>query len=285
VLQVAFHPDGFGHSAGLPGLLQTQGYQLYLMMRPHEWEYTGPRPGGRYPRLFRWRGQGPDAGEILNARVATSYCQGPGASDEDVEAHVRRCADEAFDPGCRHGLCFIGVGNHGGGPTVRHLTAVQRLMADGELPELRFSTLGGYLDAVLAEHAPEDFPLIADELQHHARGCYLAHGDTKQAHVRAESLLAQADALDALEPAHDGRDLDAAWWELGFHQFHDILPGSSIPSASARSVAGLDAAAAEAEQAVVRRVHRLARRIDTSSMTLDEVVEAVLSAYAEVHRR
>ncbi|MGB6014992.1 MAG: glycoside hydrolase family 38 C-terminal domain-containing protein, partial [Nodosilinea sp.] len=66
------------------------------------------------------------------------------------------------------------------------------------------------------------------------RGCYTTHGDQKRYNRRCEDTLFQAElfaaiaAIYGLQP-YPQAELEAAWKRVLFNQFHDILPGSSIP--------------------------------------------------------
>ncbi|MEC4815672.1 MAG: glycoside hydrolase family 38 C-terminal domain-containing protein, partial [Scytonema sp. PMC 1069.18] len=78
------------------------------------------------------------------------------------------------------------------------------------------------------------FPIWEDELylEFH-RGCYTTHADQKRWNRYCEGLLYQAELFAALATIGCGvmypkAELEAAWKKVLFHQFHDILPGSSI---------------------------------------------------------
>ncbi|MEG4210679.1 alpha-mannosidase [Microcoleus sp. S13_B4] len=77
-------------------------------------------------------------------------------------------------------------------------------------------------------------PVWKDELylEFH-RGCYTTHGDQKRQNRRCEELLYQAELLSSLAAICTGAvypksELESAWKQILFNQFHDILPGSAI---------------------------------------------------------
>ncbi len=79
------------------------------------------------------------------------------------------------------------------------------------------------------------FPIWNDELylEFH-RGCYTTHGDQKRLNRKCETLLSEAELFSAwaniaLHLKYPKTELETAWKKLLFNQFHDILPGSSIP--------------------------------------------------------
>lgn len=66
------------------------------------------------------------------------------------------------------------------------------------------------------------------------RGCYTTHADQKRYHRRCEDLLYQAEIYASIaeiiaEVKYPKTELESAWKKVLFNQFHDILPGTSIP--------------------------------------------------------
>jgi alpha-mannosidase len=245
---VAYNVDSFGHGAYLPRMLVRLGQPYYVMMRP------GPHEKELPSSLFRWRS--PDGHEALTFRVAGYVCNGPGYG---LEEHVHWAVDAAPD-GIGHVMCFYGVGDHGGGPT---RAAVQWLSDHQDFApgvRLEFSSPGRFFAQV--EPLRERCPVVTGELQMHAIGCYSVCGDLKRRIRRAELAAVDAERLLEAAPGPPEARLDellrSAWEAICFNQFHDILPGSSIPEA-------VDAARADigaARSAVDRVAHALLRGRD-----------------------
>ncbi|MGJ3254451.1 MAG: alpha-mannosidase [Elainellaceae cyanobacterium] len=66
------------------------------------------------------------------------------------------------------------------------------------------------------------------------RGCYTTHADQKRWNRECESLLYQAELYASIAALVAGTqypkaDIESSWKNVLFNQFHDILPGSSIP--------------------------------------------------------
>ena len=81
---------------------------------------------------------------------------------------------------------------------------------------------------------PRTLPIWKDELylEFH-RGCYTTRADQKRQNRRCEELLYQAELLSSLATICTGAiypksELESAWKQVLFNQFHDILPGSAI---------------------------------------------------------
>ena len=106
------------------------------------------------------------------------------------------------------------------------------------LPALEFSNLSAISDANPSisqlKTLPRTLPVWKDELylEFH-RGCYTTRADQKRQNRRCEELLYQAELLSSLVTICTGAvypksELESAWKQILFNQFHDILPGSAI---------------------------------------------------------
>jgi alpha-mannosidase len=147
----------------------------------------------------------------------------------DLSAQVA-AALAVSDPAVGHALCFYGVGDHGGGPTKANVEWIRDARIDGA--ELRFSTPEAFFAAIGERR--DLLPVVDAELQHCFPGCYSVMHDVKAAQRHGERALTAAQAVverfsDAPGPLH--ARLDAAWEDLLFCQFHDVLSGTSVPSA------------------------------------------------------
>lgn len=218
--QVGYNVDSFGHHAMLPQILKKSGLDYYVFMRP------SPHEKGLPGRLFWWESD--DGTRVLTFRILFEYNTG----GKDLEKNVRRIASELKAP-LEEMMCFYGVGNHGGGPTRENIDSIHRMQASADLPELVFSTPNQFFQDIAAQQLP--LPVVHDDLQHHASGCYAAHSGIKQWNRDAENLLATAEKLSAIAHHVTGlpypADFGRAWKNVLFNQFHDILAGTSIESA------------------------------------------------------
>ncbi len=223
--RVAYNVDSFGHAAALPSLMRRYGQDRYVMMRPQEHERELPA------RLFRWSGE-PDGPQVTTFRIAGAYACSPH------EEHIERSWTE-LPAGVRHTMCFVGVGDHGGGPTERDVQWLEERMEAWPGVRLEFSSPSRFFDAVAAQQA--ELPEVVGELQMHAVGCYSVHRPIKIGVRSAEKRLSQAEAGGC-----DG--LDEAWRRVCFAQFHDTLGGTCIPSAYAIIEDGLGGVRADADE-------------------------------------
>ncbi len=222
---VGYNVDSFGHHGMLPQLLTGSGIESYVFMRPEPHEMELPA------RLFWWESD--DGSRVLAYRLPFTYCPGPNT----IAGHIDRCARELHSP-VPEGLVFYGVGNHGGGPTKEMLAYLQERMEDPASPELRFSTPETFFKDMRAAEREGilEIPVVREELQHHASGCYAAHSGVKRWNRQAELALLTAErwstvARQVRGVAYPADDLDRAWKRVLFNQFHDILAGTSIEEA------------------------------------------------------
>ena len=244
--ETAFNVDSFGHAATLPTIMHAAGQHQYVMMRPQEHEMALPA------RLFRWR-EKPGAPEVVTFRVAHSYCT---REQPPTDTHMQACLSE-LPAGVRHTMCFIGLGDHGGGPTEQLIAWCRDHQNAIAGCRLIFSTVKQFFTAVAPYRS--ELPLHTGELQMHAVGCYTALRTIKSSLRRSEQLLMQAEVAVSMDPApeHDARKaLTEAWRDVCFNQFHDTLAGTCIPSAYAQVNAQLGRADAVADDLIQLSVRR-----------------------------
>lgn len=253
-VKIGFNPDSFGHAAGLPTILKRAGYGYYVFQRPQEHEMN-------LPLVFWW--EGPDGSRVLVNRIWHSY-------DADADM-IRPAAVNAFAPGLDHAVFFLGVGDHGGAITKEQIRAVLAMRNDATLPELRFSTLRDFFQAIETSQAFASLPVVKGELQHHARGCYSADGDEKILNRRAERWLGEAETIAVAGSLHYGRAYPAeqyaeAWWKVLFCQFHDMMAGTSLYSDYQDVRDSVGYACEIAQTSKVETLEAMAKRVDLSAV-------------------
>ncbi len=232
---IAWLPDTFGFCSQLPQLLKLGGVEVFATQKLR-WNDTTQFPH----ELFRW--QSPDGSEVLGWTLP------PIGTDVDPVQIAEYAAKWEKKTDSLHACWLPGVGDHGGGPTRDMLLKAQRWQKSPFFPKVTFSTPAEFLRAAIANGKSVEWalptnncetfnqlPLWNDELYLELhRGCYTSHGDQKQQNRRGEDLLYQAELWATVAQLVAGQPypkeiLETAWKGLLFNQFHDILPGSSIP--------------------------------------------------------
>ncbi len=215
-----YNVDSFGHNGNMPQLLTLSEMPCYVMMRPGEHEKAIGADA------FNWKGV--DGTEIPTYRIPNGYCTGWDTDLTSRKDELSARAERDDEPK----MVFYGVGNHGGGPTVRNVRQIEGFSKTDS--GLRFGSPADFFDYVADGH-----PLhltVTGDLQHHAIGCYSSRSDIKRNNRKAENRLLAAEKLSAAAMTVIGvRDarpaLKRAWEDVMFNQFHDIMCGCSIRSA------------------------------------------------------
>jgi alpha-mannosidase len=244
--------DPFGHNATLPQILRQQGIDAYCFLRPgpHEMELPG--------NPFWW--ESPDGSRVLACRIPHRYESSAGDLAEHLDHALATLAPEL--PAA---MVFYGVGDHGGGPTKANIASVRELDQDGSHGSLVFSSPPQYVRAVL--DAATQIPVWRGDLQHHAAGCYAANSQMKRWMREAEHALLVAEKWAAVANQvstvrYPAEDLERAWKQVLFNQFHDILPGSAIETSYEDARDELGAARATARRIWTLAQQSIARDID-----------------------
>lgn len=248
-----YNVDSFGHNAMLPQLLKKAGMENYVWMRPgiHE---NPEIPEG--PMIW----EAPDGSRVCAYRIFGEY----------TTAHnMPQKIDKVFSLADRIGrpvMCFYGVGNHGGGPTIENLREIDAYMKENPRGgELQYASPVDYF----AQLPKDDLPVWKNELQHHASGCYSTHSRSKKLHREAEGALIRMEMLGALSRRLTGHRLKEAfvmqaWDDLMFNEFHDIMGGCCLREALNDTEMQLGEAIAIASREENAALQKIAWRIDTS---------------------
>ncbi|MFS0613436.1 alpha-mannosidase [Lederbergia ruris] len=217
---VGYNVDSFGHAGTLPQILQKSGMDHYVFMRP------GPHEKGLPGRLFWWESD--DGSRVMTFQIPFEYT----TWGQDLEQHVKRCADEIKEP-VNELMSFYGVGNHGGGPTKENIDSLKRLNEEEDTPNIVLSSPNQFFAEVKKKNL--SLPTVHEDLQYHAVGCYSVHSGIKKWNREAENLLGVAEKLSVIANQVTGQpyptDYKQAWKNVLFNQFHDILAGTSLEEA------------------------------------------------------
>ncbi|MBR5188412.1 MAG: alpha-mannosidase, partial [Clostridia bacterium] len=214
IAKTGYNVDSFGHNGMLPQILKKSGVDNYIYHRPdRRIEKLNLPP----EELHDW--QSPDGSTVRAFRIPDAYCG---------DIHTQRLENHYYNK-TQPLLIFFGVGNHGGGPSKEHIRHANELIQQGNS---RYSSPDLYFE----ETKNLSVPLVTEDLQHHASGCYSANSKIKSINRKAETELVTAEKLDVLANLITGsrlhaKELENAWERVMFNQFHDILAGCSIKEA------------------------------------------------------
>lgn len=219
-VKTGYNVDSFGHTASLPHLLNEGGIKNYVYMRPA----AGEEKTYHFDdNLFMWRY---DGGEVMAFRLIDGY--GTNLTDDKPLREM----DEKANDFSHDIMMFYGVGNHGGGPTIRNVRQIHSYQKESA-HEYIFSSPDRFFDEIRASDC-SDIPVYSGDLQNHASGCYSANNYVKEANCFVEDRLCEAEKWtfmrDCLlgEHKNDSRLTEEAWKGVLFNQFHDLLCGCSV---------------------------------------------------------
>ncbi|MFI6560544.1 alpha-mannosidase [Streptomyces sp. NPDC050534] len=274
-------PDSFGYNAAYPQLAKLAGNDWFLTQKI-SWNQTNKFPH----HTFWWEG-------IDGTRIFTHFppvdTYNARFSGEEMDRAVRNYAEKGA--GTRS-LAPFGWGDGGGGPT-REIMERARRLADLEgSPKVVVEHPDTFFAKAREEYP--DAPVWNGELYLELhRATYTSQARTKQGNRRSEHLLREAElwattaALHASGYSYPYEKLDRLWKTVLLHQFHDILPGSSIAWVHREAEAEYARVAGELEALTAEAIAALggggARVFNTSPYARTEVVRTSEGAPAYVH--
>jgi len=245
---IAFNPDSFGHASTLPQIISKQGMDCYMFMRP------GPHEKNLPADLFWW--QGADGTKVLTYRIQESYNDSTLNGDR-----MKRVVYKASNQPVKSFMYFFGAGDHGGGATKENIKSIEILKSEKGAPDIFFSTPERYFKEIKDQKNLE-LPVVNDDLQHHAPGCYTAESAIKKGNRQSEAALVTAEKIVSIGSRTWGanypkKELTEAWHRVLFLQFHDSMAGTSLYEHSETAREGYGFALDTAHQAIYKAVQKL----------------------------
>ncbi|MCP8883314.1 glycosyl hydrolase-related protein [Devosia sp. XJ19-1] len=229
-------PDTFGYSANLPQIMEKSGLD-YFVTSKLSWNDTDRHP---YDTFF-WRGID---GSTTKAQLITAQNFESDAIyttyNGDLSVSETMGAWKRYEPKRANSevVMSYGYGDGGGGPTramIERGTRLERGIPGA--PRVKLEGIVPFLDRLgqRMEADPGRFPTWNGELylQYH-RGTLTTWAKNKAKNRLAERRLRELEFLGTLAHVQTGMAYPSQtlleFWELVLiNQFHDILPGTSIP--------------------------------------------------------
>jgi alpha-mannosidase len=215
-------PDSFGYTAALPQIVSLAGMRWFLTQKI-SWNTTNPFPH----HTFWWEG-------IDGTRVLTHFPPVDTYNSELSGTELAHSAANFRDKGvASRALVPFGYGDGGGGPTREMLARARRTADLAGSARVRIEAPEVFFAAAEEEYGARA-PVWAGELYLEIhRGTYTSQAAMKHGNRTCEHLLREAELWSATAAVrglldYPADDLRRIWEEVLLHQFHDILPGSSI---------------------------------------------------------
>ncbi|MBY8339042.1 glycosyl hydrolase-related protein [Streptomyces spinosirectus] len=217
----AWLPDTFGFAAGLPQIIRAAG-STRLLTQKISWSQTNKFPH----HTFNWEG-------IDGTRIFTHFPPVDTYNCSMKGSEIAHAARNFKDKGvARHSLAPTGYGDGGGGTTREMVAKAARLRDLEGSASVVWETPEQFFAKAEAEY-PEPPVWVGELYLELHRATLTSQAGTKQGNRRSEHLLREAELWAATAAVRTGfpypyEELDRIWKTVLLHQFHDILPGSSI---------------------------------------------------------
>lgn len=210
--------DPFGHSRGLVQILKKSGYSSYLFCRPDHHFLDLPDLD------FKWVGY--DGSEVYAHRPWDHYNSSKGRAAGKIRQWLAKNRSR------KNGLLLWGIGNHGGGPSREDLVQIDELQRKTIERRILHGTPEDYFN--LLEKEDRKLERVEASINPFAVGCYTTMQRVKKRYRQLENLFFMTEKMCTLASlqgrmAYPDKSLSEALEDLLYCQFHDILPGSSIP--------------------------------------------------------
>jgi len=237
--EVEWFLDSFGYNFGLPQILIKSGAK-YFWTTKLTWNLDTVFPFVN----FWW--QGPDGSRILTANfdydlpvlenwekyeIGRHLLKNDGKKIWNYLMDYIKLNEHVRKEICPHVGFFFGMSDGGHGPTHKEVAFANEY---AKLNMFKWSKVESFYKEL--EKFSKDFPVWNDELYLEThRGCFSNHADVKRRNRKYENIITSLEALSVLTSLINSdyrypiNQLENLWKITLKNQFHDVLPGSSIP--------------------------------------------------------
>jgi alpha-mannosidase len=244
-------PDSFGYSPALPQLMRRAGFEWFFTQKI-SWNQQNVFPH----HSFLW--EGIDGSQVFthfpSMDTYNSQLSGMEVAKASRQFKENRLSSRSIAP--------VGWGDGGGG-TTREMTGKAARLRDLEgSAQVVWEHPDVFFDAAKAE-LPHPAVWVGELYLELHRGTLTSQHATKALHRWAEHALIEAElwaATDAVRTgaAYPQAEFDRLWQAVLLHEFHDILPGTSIAWVHREAVSVLTEVLSDAEDISVAARRSLA---------------------------
>lgn len=263
-VKIGWNPDSFGYNWNMAQFYQQAGIDAFITQKIG-WNEVNVFPH----RVFWW--EAPNGSRIL-----TYFPYDYVSTVDNPFQFADQLRQFEANTGFRNMLVLFGVGDHGGGPNNEMLERIERLKTLPVYPTIKYGTASGYLEW-LKKQDLRDIPVWKDELylEYH-QGTFTTQAKMKEYNRRLESLLSTSEKFSSIATlfgkSYPQSQLEKAWREVMFNQFHDILPGSGIRENYIDATKRYMEAEEEAHHELRSSLMAIARQIDTRNVRTGQPV-------------
>ncbi|HIQ06673.1 MAG TPA: alpha-mannosidase, partial [Anaerolineae bacterium] len=244
--RILWLPDVFGYSGAIPQILKLADIPYFMTTK------LNANEDDRFPYNWFWW-EGIDGSRVLSHIPPHGY---GGEINPQMILEVEQKFQQKGE--LNTSLRPWGWGDGGGGPEARSIERLRRLADVNGLPRCESRPAEAYFDQVAKQIG--ELPVWRGEIyfENH-RGTYTTQAAIKWLNRWAELLLREAEMLAVFTRSDTTPFRD--WWKtVCLHQFHDILPGSSITQVYQETRAALSELVDQVEAYIQSALARLSER-------------------------
>ena len=214
-------PDSFGYSPALPQLMRRAGFEWFFTQKI-SWNQQNVFPH----HSFLW--EGIDGSQVFthfpSMDTYNSQLSGEELAKASRQFKENRVSSRSIAP--------VGYGDGGGGTTREMTGKAKRLQNLEGSARVEWEHPDDFFEAARAE-IPHPAVWVGELYLELHRGTLTSQHATKALHRWSEHALVEAElwaATDAVRTgaAYPKAEFDRLWETVLLHEFHDILPGTSI---------------------------------------------------------
>ncbi len=214
-------PDSFGYSPALPQLMRRAGFEWFFTQKI-SWNQQNVFPH----HTFLWEG-------IDGSRMFTHFpsmdTYNATLSGEELAKATRQFKENRVSS---RSIAPVGYGDGGGGTTREMVDKGRRLRDLEGSARVEWQHPDAFFETARAE-IPHPAVWVGELYLELHRGTLTSQHATKALHRWAEQALIEAELWTATDAVRTGADhpkaeIDRLWETVLLHEFHDILPGTSI---------------------------------------------------------
>ncbi len=251
-IDIGLNIDAFGFNRTLPKFYLDAGFRTFITQKLRYSEYSVFENV-----MFWWKTD--DGRKLLSIHLIPDHYNPvvPEKLSESISLFH-------LSTGSYHIPFLFGIGNRGGGPTADMFERIEMLKGITIYPKIKYSSLTAFLDTAEKEMDLDALPVMDDELfleTHHKT--FTVQGKIKEGNSRSERALTEMlayESLNRLKGKGSIRETEETlelWDGVLFNQFHDILPGTSLPQVNMDAMEEYQ----RIESAVAEKWQRVASRL------------------------
>ncbi|MDR3250526.1 MAG: alpha-mannosidase [Tannerella sp.] len=227
-----FYPDCFGFGYALPTIASHAGL-IGFSTQKLQWRKFPFYGDEKLPFLFgMW--EGIDGARILSVAHAQDYISRFENKDLSNDQKLIELGNNGINRTVYH---YYGVGDRGGSPSISSVASIEKgIKGDGPV-QIISAPSGKFFDDYLPFGNHPELPVFKGELlmDVHATGCYTSQAAMKRFNRRNEQLADLAERASVVAEwlggiSYPGEKIRQSWERFLWHQFHDDMTGTSIPS-------------------------------------------------------